>query len=77
MLESCARFQTMSAGELAGILTGYVTKVRAVLIDTETPLSARLAEIERYTDTVVAPPPGAGTGRGLMLAVTRLPVPAA
>lgn len=64
MFESCARFQTMSTPELAGLLTRYVTRVRAVLIDPEAGPVAKLAEIERVTDTEVAPPPGPGFPAG-------------
>lgn len=57
MLESCAHFQTMSAPDLADLLAGFVTDLRAALIDPEAPLPRKLAEIERITDTVAPPPP--------------------
>jgi hypothetical protein len=57
MLESCAHFKTMGASQLAGILTRFVTEVRAVLIDPELSLPIRLAAIEGIVNAVAPPPP--------------------
>lgn len=57
MLESCAHFQTLSAPDLADLLTRFVTAVRATAIDPEAGPAVKLAAIMTFTDTVVAPPP--------------------
>jgi len=56
MYESCERFWTMSAPDLAGLLTRYVTFVRATGVGPGSPAAA-VTEILAFTDTVVAPPP--------------------
>lgn len=50
----------MSAPELAGLLTRFVTAVRATVIDPEAGPAVKLAAIAAFTDTVVAPPPPPG-----------------
>jgi hypothetical protein len=57
MLETCAHFRTMSAPDLADLLTGFITSLRAVAIDPETGPADKLAAIERITNTVAPPPP--------------------
>jgi hypothetical protein len=57
MLETCAHFRTMSAPDLASLLTRIVTVARATAIDPEAGPAVKLAEIMTFLDTVVAPPP--------------------
>lgn len=57
MLESCAQLRRQPPDVLADVLTGLITRLRAVLIDPETGPVDKLTAVFAVVDGIAPPPP--------------------
>jgi len=57
MFETCQHFQTMSAPDLADLLTGLIKDIRRVLVHPDLRLDQKLLAVCALVDAAAPPPP--------------------